>query len=109
MVGMTWEQIEKLYDAVETAVKEKKPLEFPVNVFPVLQVGVAPTGPTFSIPELLWMDEQRNIYQAWMQIEFKPKRADMPALYVVGTKNPDGLSSGDVSVIKKENRYRTVI
>ena len=109
MVGMTWEETKKLYDAVEAAVQNKKSLEFPANVFPVLQVGVAPTGPTFSIPGLLWMDDERNIYQAWMQIEFNPKRADLPGLYVVGTKNPDGLSSGDASVIKKENRYRTII
>ena len=109
MVGMTWEETEKLYDAVETAVKEKKPLEFPAYVFPVLQVGVAPTGPTFTIPGLLWMDDERNIYQAWMQIEFRSKSADLPGLYVVGTKNPDGHSSGDVSMIKKENRYRTII
>ena len=109
MVGMTWEELEKLYDAVETAVQEKKRLQFPENVFPVLQVGIAPTGPTFTIPGLLWMDDERNIYQAWMQIELHGKRADLPGLYVVGTKSPDGFSSGDISMIKKENRYRTII
>ena len=107
MVGMTWEETEKLYDAVEAAVQNKKALVFPANVYPILRVGRAPTGTTFTIPGLLWMDDERNIYQAWMQIEVEFN--SLPGLYVVGTKNPDGLSSGDVSVIKKENRYRTII
>ena len=107
MFGMTREELEKLYDAVETAVQKKKALVFPEKVFPILQVGAAPTGPTFTIPGLLWMDDERNIYQAWMQIELEYN--SLPGLYVVGTKTPDGISCGNVSVIKKENRYRTII
>lgn len=109
MRGLTFEELYKLYEMIEKAVKEDAPIQFPEGVFPVLQVGIAPTGPTFTIPGLLWTDEDRNIYQAWLQMETRRKDNFMAGLYVRGTKCPDGKSSGDLSMIKPENRYETII
>lgn len=109
MVVMTFEQKNLLYDCIETAVKEKAAVELPENVYPVLQVGRSATGLTFTIPGLLWMDDRRNVYHAWMQIEYRSRAIQSPALYVAGSATPDGFNSGDVSMIKKEKRYRTII
>ena len=109
MRGLTFEELYKLYEMIEKAVKEDAPIQFPEGVFPVLQVGIVPTGPTFTIPGLLWMDEERNIYQAWLQMETRRKDNYMVGLYVRGSKCPDGKSSGDLSMIKPENRYKTII
>lgn len=109
MIGMTFEQLNKLYEMIENAVQEDAPIRFPEGVYPVLQVGSAPTGPTFTIPGLLWTDEERNIYQAWLQMEFRSKDLLSPGLYVRGSKCPDGKSSGIVSMFKPENRYKTIL
>lgn len=109
MRDLTFEELYKLYEMIEKAVEEDAPVRFPVGVHPVLQVGNAPTGPTFTIPGLFWMDEKRNIYQAWMQMETRRKDHYLPGLYVRGTNCPDGKSSGDLRMIKPENRYKTII
>lgn len=109
MIAMTFEQQAKLYEMVETAVATKQAILFPPNIYPILQVGRSSTGPTFTIPGLLWMDDQRNIYEAWMQIEVHRKDLWSTGLYVKGSKCPDGKSSGDLSMIKPENRYKTII
>lgn len=97
---------EQLYEAIEEAVREKKQVSIPNGI--LLKTGYAPTGTTFTIPELYWMDEERNIYEAWMQIEYR--HADMfPGLYVSGSRTPDGLSSGITSMFRKENRYKSII
>lgn len=109
MLAMTFEQQAKLYEMIEKAVQEDAPIRFLEGVYPVLQVGSAPTGPTFTIPGLLWTDEERNIYQAWMQMETRRKDNYLPGLYVRGSKCPDGKSSGDVSMFTAENRYQTIL
>ena len=110
MVGMTWEQQKLLYEMIEKAVQEKLPIVFPDNVYPVLQVGQSSTGPTFTIPGLFWIDEQRNIYEAWMQMEICRKGSwIVPGLYVKGFACPDGFSSGDTSMFCAENRYKSII
>lgn len=99
---------EQLYEMIEQAVLENRPVVFPQDVYPLLQVCHAPTGPTFTIPELYWIDEDRNVYRAWMQIEYR--RKDMFAgLYVKGTCTLDGFSSGDTSMLRPECRYRTLL
>lgn len=97
---------ERLYEVIEEAVREKKQIRIPDGI--TLKTGYAPTGTTFTIPGLYWMDEERNIYEAWMQIEYR--QSDMfPGLYVSGSRTPDGLSSGITSMFNKENRYKTMI
>lgn len=106
MRELTWAELDKLCEMIETAVKAKCPIIFPEGIYPVLQVSA---GPTFTIPRLAWIDESRNVYQAFMRIEFHSHREMLPGLYVVGTRTLDGRSSGDLSMIKKENRYRSII
>lgn len=95
-------QLYEVYEAIEEAVREKKQVKIPEGI--LLKTGYAPTGTTFTISELYWVDEERNIYEAWMQIEYR--KSDMlPGLYVSGSRTLDGLSSGITSVFRKENRY----
>lgn len=96
---------ERLYEAIEEAVRENKPVKLPDGI--ILKTGYAPTGITFTIPGLYWMDEERNIYEAWIQIEYR--QSDMfPGLYVSGSRTPDGLSSGITSTFHKECRYKSI-
>lgn len=98
--------IQTLYKAIEEAVREKKPVKILDGI--ILKTGYAPTGTTFTIPGLYWMDEERNIYEAWMQIEYR--QSDIfPGLYVLGSRTPGGLSSGITSMFRKENRYKSII
>lgn len=98
----------KLYEMIEKAAQENLPVDFPVDVNPLLQVGSAPTGATFAIPGLYWMDEKRNVYQPWLQMEKRPNLL-VPALYIAGTCTLDGFSSGDTSMLLPECRYKTII
>jgi len=97
---------EELYIAIEKAVREEEQVKLPNGI--LLKTGCAPTGTTFTIPGLYWMDEERNIYEAWMQIEYRQSDL-LPGLYVCGSKTPDGLSSGNVKMFRKENRYKSII
>lgn len=98
--------MKQLYEAIEEAVRENKPVKIPKGI--MLKTGCAPTGTTFTIPGLYWMDEKRNIYEAWMQIEYR--RSDLfPGLYVMGSRTPDGLSSGITSMFREENRYNSIV
>ena len=106
MIAMTFEQQAKLYEMVETAVAKKQAIVFSPSLNPVLQVY----GNTFTIPGLLWMDEQRNMYTPFLKMEFRSKDDPcVPGLYVMGSRCPDGRSSGNVSMFKAENRYKTII
>ena len=106
MIGMTFEQQAKLCEMIETAVATNKAIVFPSGLNPVLQVH----NNTFTIPGLFWMDEQRNMYIPFMKMEFRSKDDPYgPGLYVVGSKGPDGRSSGIVSMFTAENRYQTVL
>ena len=109
MIAMTFEQQAKLYEMIETAVITKRAVIFPPDIYPVLQVGRSSNGPTFTIPGLMWMDEQRNVYEVWMQMEFHSKDPCSPGLYVKGSRCPDGKSSGNIWMFKAENRYQTVL
>ena len=109
MVGMTFEQQELLYQVIEKAAQEHKPVIFPEGVYPILQTGRHSGGLTFTIPGLLWMDARRNIYEAWMVMEQRRRDGIEPELYVHGSKSLDGLSSGDTSMFRAENRYRSII
>lgn len=105
---MTSHDLLKLYDAIEVAVKDDAPVRFPVDVSFCLQVGTAPIGPTFTAPDLFWSDENGNVYQAWMQIEYRYGDV-LPGFYVKGTRTLDQLTSGKTSMIRPENRYRSKI
>ncbi len=97
----------ELYEIIENAVKNKVSVNFQ-DIQTTLQVGSTSTGATFTIPELYWQDEKGNVYQAWMQIYYQKKHI-VPGLYVVGSNTLDGFSSGDLSMIKSEFRYKTKI
>lgn len=98
----------KLYEMIEKAAQENLPVVFPVDCHPMLQVGSAPTGTTFTIPGLYWIDEKRNVYQPWLQIE-KRSNCLVPEFYIAGTCTLDGFSSGDTSMLRPECRYKTLL
>ena len=60
--------VQTLYEAIEEAVREKKPVKIPDGI--ILKTGYAPTGTTFTIPGLYWMDEERNIYEACFRFPY---------------------------------------
>ena len=97
---------ELLYEAVEAAVANKTSVAFPADAHPTLEVNNSPTGPAFVVPGLYWMDDCRNVYEVWLQIE---QRGVLSELYVSGTRTLDGMSSGDASMIRPECRYQTMI
>ena len=87
-----------LYAAVEKSVATKSQLIFPEEV---IGYSITVGSNYYLLPDLFWMDERRNVYQVWLRAE--------DGLRVVGSCTPDGMSSGDLSMIKQENRYKTII
>ena len=105
MKRMSFKEQRRLYDIIEKAVCENKPIVFPEDLHPLLQVDSTPTGPIFKIPDLLWRDKKRNLYRAWMEMRYRSKDISSSGLYVVGSVSLDGSSTDDTSMFRKENRY----
>ena len=99
---------ENLLEAIEEAVTNDKPVRFPEEPQPTLTVCSSPTGSAFRVERAYWVDENRNVYNVWLQIQHR-RGEPFPGLYVVGTVALDGASSGNTSIIRKENRYHTII
>lgn len=105
MKRMSFKEQRRLFDIIEKAVFENKPIVFPEDLHPLLQVDFTPTGPIFKIPDLLWRDRKRNLYRAWMEMRCRSKDISSSGLYVVGSVSLDGSSTDDTSMFRKENRY----
>ncbi len=94
-----------LYAVVEKAVATKSEIRFP-EAIKGYSIDVMQND--FLLPELYWMDENRNVYQVWCRIETRSRLGE-PGLFVVGSVTLDGFSSGDLSMIIPENRYTSII
>lgn len=105
--------MEKLYEMIEKAVCNKNFIKFPSDIDMQLvngairSRGMAANGMTYTIDGIYWTDEKRNIYSPLLQYSFF-KESPIPELKVIGTFTPDGMSSGVISMIKKENRYYSI-
>lgn len=106
--------MEKLYDIIETAVLNDSFIRFPNDVDMLLANGVirsrgiAANGMTYTIDGIYWTDKNRNIYSPLLQYAIY-RKSPIPELEVIGTFSPDGMSSGVTSMIKKENRYHSIL
>lgn len=94
-----------LYAVVETAVATKCEIRFPETI---KGYSIDVMQNDFVLPELYWMDENRNVYQVWCRIETRSRMGE-PGLFVVGSVTLDGFSSGDLSMVTLEKRYRTIV
>ena len=105
--------MEKLYEMIENAVCNKTFIRFTSDIDVQLvngairSRGMAANGMTYTIDQIFWMDEKRNIYSPLLQYSFY-RESPIPELKVIGTFSPDGNSSGITSMIKKENRYYSI-
>jgi len=101
-----YEQLNKMYEAVEYAAEHRAPVVLPDDIR--LELEMRGSG-HLRIKNLYWLDEQRNVYQAILEPAVHKSHDYLPGMYLWGTNNLDGMSSGDVSMIRKENRYKTII
>ncbi len=95
----TASDLEQFYEAIESAVAEKRNVRFPdALIGQYLRVGDSSCGFTYTLPCLLWLDSKNNPCEAWMMIDRQGN------FYVAGMMTLDGFSSGDTSMFRKENR-----
>ena len=100
------EQLERAYEVIEYAAEHKTPVELPDDI----RLETVMRGPGhFLIKGLYWIDDERNVYQAVLEPATRRTHDYLPGMYLWGTNNLDGMSSGDTSMIRKENRYKTII
>lgn len=99
--------MEELYEAIEKAAAQRSKVTFPKeSIGKELRIG---DDHCFFVPGLYWMDELRNVYVARLEMNVTGKDLWSVGLYVAGSTALDGRSSGDTSMFRKENRYRSVI
>ncbi len=104
----TPQEIECLYSEVEKAVTSNKPLDlYKVSEFikpgDFYMCGLAANGLTFAFNGLKWLKDGR-IYTILFQPY--PGKVISPEWYpVISVNDRDGRSSGNLSMVKKENRY----
>ena len=105
----TTKEIDAIYSAVEDAVNKREP----VDVFTISEIikpgdfylrGAAANGLVFMISGLKWVEDGR-IYTCLLQPRVN-YGAVWPEWYpVITIDDREGCSSGDLSMIKRENRY----
>ncbi len=106
------EEIDTLYSVVEDAVAERKPVDmFKISRFiktgDFYLISDGANGLLFSFDGLKWVKDNR-IYCCLIQPQIYGGDI-MPTWYPVITYDDRSRSSsGDLSMIKKENRYMTV-
>lgn len=102
----TLDEIDRLYSVVENAVGQKRSVALH-DIISILKPGdfyldsIAANGPIFTFNGLRWKDRNR-IYTCYIQ----PQVYHGPIIewYPVITMDQEYLSSGDLSMIKRENR-----
>ena len=92
---------EKLYEAVESAVINNKPVKFPEEDIEKLELKMLP-GERILITNLKWVDNGK-VYNPILSAEFRPEHYTAK-LYVVGNIN-NSWSSDRTWMFVKENRY----
>lgn len=99
---MTREETEQVQTAIEDAVKEGRGV-----IFPCIESGLylRVYHGQYSLDGVYWSDGE-ELFSVFMEIRNR-RREMLPGLYVIGTYTPDGFSSGDLTMIRKENRYFT--
>ena len=97
---MTHQETEALQEAIETAVAFSRKV-----VFPIYDPGIMLrfSYNQFCLDEVYWKDDKGQIYSVWLEIRYHPQEV-IPGLYVIGTYTPDKFSSGNLKMIRKENR-----
>lgn len=111
-----------LYQMIEDSIRNGTGILFDENTDFLLADGLikscgtmANYGIVFTIDNLLWTDSMHNIYKPIISMRFVEikKTAFVPfydkRFVVVGSITPDGFSSGDISMFKSENRYKTIV
>jgi hypothetical protein len=98
---MTRQETEALQEAIETAVARGRKV-----VFPIYDPGIKLrfSYNQFSLDGVYWKDDEGQIYSVWFEIRYRPQEV-IPGLYVMGTYTPEKFSSGNLKMIRKENRY----
>ena len=92
---------EKLYEAIENAVINNKPVKFPEEDIEKLELKMLP-GERILITNLEWVNNGK-VYSPILGAEYRPKHYTAK-LYVVGNIN-SGWSSDRTWMFVKENRY----
>lgn len=98
----------RLYEMIEKAVAENKPILLPPDLAPNVKMMSASIGEVFTLTGIYWMDDKRNIYEPWFRAEYRASKGSV-GFYVKGSCTPDLFSSGDTSMFKPENRYYTIV
>ena len=93
--------LEKLYEAIEKAVINNKPVKFPEEDIEKLELKMLP-GERILITNLGWVDNGK-VYNPILGAEFRPEYYTAK-LYVVGNIN-NSWSSDRTWMFVKENRY----
>ena len=98
---MTREEIEVLQEAIETAVIKNRRV-----CLPEFDQGISLRFAyhKFCLDGVYWKGDEGEIYSIYMEIEYR-KGGIWPGLYVIGTYTPNNFSSGNLKMIRKENRY----
>lgn len=99
IVGKAMDQ-SLVYEAIETAAKTGKPVELPCGT--ELKT-IMRWDRRFLVEDLLWLDERGVACQAVLEPECRNGMI-LPGMYVVMCVTEDGLSSGNTTVFRKENR-----
>ena len=103
------EEVDLLYSVVEDAVKNKKPIdmfkiEFIVRQGDFYLFGAGANGLLFSFNGLKWVDDNR-IYRCLIQPQVWGREVLPVWIPVISVDDRTFCSSGDLSMITKENRY----
>ena len=98
---MNKKEKERLQEAIEQSVASKKCV-----VFPQYDEGylIRAHYNQYKIDTVYWKDKDGNIYRVFMEIR-QVGMHGIPGLFVVGTFSIDNFSSGNLSMIRSENRY----
>lgn len=100
---------ERLYKAIEESARTKKPIHIDLKEGNYLRLLMI-SDKKFLVEDLLGLDDRKNVCQAVLEAGFE-KRSGLilPGLYVAGHNNLDGSASGRTNMIRKENRYQSII
>lgn len=105
----TSEEIDKIYSLVENSIKNKTP----INLSHILNIlkpgdfyleGSSSTGLTFQFNGLKWI-KNGKIYICLIQPQSHKIAVSPSWIPIISVEEKCYLSSGDLSMIKKENRY----
>ena len=94
------QEVELIQEAIETAINNNSAVILPELDTPIC-VGVITNQ--FRLDGIYWTDG-KELFSIWMESECRGGSLKIPGLFVKGTYTPDNFSSGDLSMIRPENR-----